>query len=225
MYQFITGPLLWLSFTIFFVGCFTHVVLYIKDLDEALDRVSYTTHIGWAIRGALWSLISWMVPFGTRSWRVKPVYTLMFYLFHIGAVIAPLFLSAHAVILESRWGISVPTLPDVVADWLTVGVIVAAVGVVIRRFILPEVRILTTDRELGALFIAVAPFVTGCMAYHQVGDSTYWTLAHILSGELLLVAIPFTKLSHLVLFFCSRVQIGIDFGTKRGGMKSVGMPV
>ena len=31
---------------------------------------------------------------------------------------------------------------------------------------------------------------------------------------------PFTKLSHIALFFCTRIQIGMDFGIKRGGMKS-----
>ncbi|VVS95678.1 sulfate respiration complex protein HmcE [Desulfoluna spongiiphila] len=225
MYQFITGPLLWLSFSVFFIGCLVHVVLYVKNLDQDLDRVSYSSNIGWGIRGAFRSLFFWMLPFGTRSWRVKPVYTVIFYLFHLCAVIAPLFLCAHAVILKLRWGIAVPTLPDAVADWMTVGVMAAALAMVIRRVVLPEVRLLTTSRELGALFIAVTPFATGYIAYHQIGDSTFWTLAHILSGEMLLVAIPFTKLSHVVLFFCSRIQIGMDFGVKRGGMKSAGMPV
>ena len=30
------------------------------------------------------------------------------------------------------------------------------------------------------------------------------------------MAIPFTKLSHFLLFFLSRAQIGMDFGIKRG---------
>ncbi len=40
---------------------------------------------------------------------------------------------------------------------------------------------------------------------------------------MMLIAIPFTKLSHLVLFFCSRVQLGMDYGIKRGGMKGKGL--
>jgi len=36
----------------------------------------------------------------------------------------------------------------------------------------------------------------------------------------MLIAVPFTKLSHFVLFFMSRGQIGMDFGIKRGGMKN-----
>ena len=41
---------------------------------------------------------------------------------------------------------------------------------------------------------------------------------------LVLVAIPFTKLSHFLLFFLTRAQIGMDFGIKRGGMKGKTMP-
>lgn len=224
MYQFITGPLLWLSFGIFSIGCLVHVVLYVKNLDCDQDRVAYTSNLGRGIKGALHSVGMWMLPFGTRSWRMKPVYTLMFYLFHVGVLATPLFLSAHAVLVKYRWGISLPAMPDAVADLLTVGVILAACGIALRRLILPEVRILTTPGDFGVLLLSVAPFVTAFIAYHQIGDVTFWTLAHILTGELLLVAVPFTKLSHIVLFFCSRSQIGMDFGVKRGGMKAPGFP-
>ncbi len=49
-------------------------------------------------------------------------------------------------------------------------------------------------------------------------------IAHIIAGEIWLIAIPFTKLSHFLTFFLSRIQIGMDYGIKRGGMKSKGMP-
>jgi hypothetical protein len=69
----------------------------------------------------------------------------------------------------------------------------------------------------------VAPFLTGFLAYHQVGDYDFWIVAHVLSGEVMLVSIPFTKLSHFLLFFLSRAQLGMDYGIKRGGMKNKGM--
>ena len=53
MYQFITGPLLWLSFGIFFVGLGARVVLYIRGLDWRLDRVAYRAHIGQGAVGRL----------------------------------------------------------------------------------------------------------------------------------------------------------------------------
>jgi nitrate reductase gamma subunit len=70
------------------------------------------------------------------------------------------------------------------------------------------------------LALATSPFVTGLLARYEVGNYSFWLLAHILSGELLLVAIPFTKLSHIVLFFATRAQLGMDYAIKRGGKKA-----
>jgi hypothetical protein len=39
-------------------------------------------------------------------------------------------------------------------------------------------------------------------------------LIHMLSGELMLILIPFTKLSHFVLFFFSRGATAIEFGRR-----------
>jgi hypothetical protein len=41
-------------------------------------------------------------------------------------------------------------------------------------------------------------------------------ILHMLSGELMLILIPFTKLSHMVFFFLSRAHIGSEFGERRG---------
>ena len=94
---------------------------------------------------------------------------------------------------------------------------------ILRRNALPEVRIITTPYDYLVLAIAVAPFVTGLIARHQVGNYNFWLITHILSGQLFLVAIPLTKLSHFIGFFLSRAQIGMDYGIKRGGMKSKGL--
>ena len=71
--------------------------------------------------------------------------------------------------------------------------------------------------------VAVAPFITGFLADQQFYNYRFWLILHILSGHLMLMAIPFTKLSHFLLFFLSRAQLGMDFGIKRGGMKNKGM--
>jgi nitrate reductase gamma subunit len=89
--------------------------------------------------------------------------------------------------------------------------------------VLPEVRILTTWNDYFIWFLAMAPFVTGLLARYQVGSYGFWLNLHILCGELLLIAIPFTKMSHVFLFFASRAQLGMDFGIKRGGMKGTKM--
>ncbi|MDA8140960.1 MAG: hypothetical protein M0036_20115 [Desulfobacteraceae bacterium] len=224
MYKIVTGPLAWSAFTIFFVGLILRLIWYIRGLDWQLDRVSYRPHMGFGIRGALRSIVRWLIPYGTHSWRFYSIFTALVFVFHLGLLLTPIFLLGHNVLLQERWGWHLPSLPEALSDAMTVAVMVAALFILLRRITLPEVRILTSRYDLLLILIAVAPFLTGFLAYHQVGEYKFWLICHILCGEIMLIAIPLTKLSHFLLFFLSRAQLGMDFGIKRGGMKSKGMP-
>ena len=61
------------------------------------------------------------------------------------------------------------------------------------------------------------PFVTGFATRLHTELYDFWLLCHIISGELLLILAPFTRLSHMVLYFASRWQLGADYAIKRGG--------
>ncbi len=219
MYGFVTGPLAWISFSIFFAGVIVRAVQYIKGLDWQLDRVAYGEYKMQGFRGAVRSIFLWLVPYGTHSWRYYKFFTLLFFTFHIGLVITPIFLQAHNILLLERFGFRLWSMPDAMADFLTIAMLVAAVFIILRRMALPEVRIITNRYDWLILAIAVAPFITGFLAMHHIGNYKFWLILHILSGEIMLVAIPFTKLSHFVLYFMSRAQLGMDFAIKRGGMK------
>ena len=223
MYEFVTGPLAWLSFAIFFIGLIVRTVFYIRGLDWRLDRVTYGENVSFGIKGALRSIFYWVFPYGTHSWRSNPWFTLWVFVMHFGLLFTPIFLLGHNVLLKERWGISLWTLPESVADGLTVIVIVSVLFLILRRVALPEVRLITTLYDYLLLAIAVAPFITGFLAYHRAPDYHSWLIAHIICGEIFLVAIPLTKLSHFVLFFLSRAQLGMDYGIKRGGMKGKGL--
>ena len=224
MYEFVTGPLAWLTFIIFFGGLIWRFVWYVRGLDWQMDRVAYTEHAAYGAKGALRSIISWLIPWGTHSWRFYSGFTVLVFVFHVTLLLTPVFLLGHNLLLKERWGFSLPTLPDSLADAMTVAMMLAALFILLRRIAFPQVRILTSAYDLLLLLIAVAPFFTGFLAYHQAGNYQFWLILHILCGEIMLVAIPWTKLSHFLLFFLSRAQIGMDFGIKRGGMKSKGMP-
>lgn len=219
MYDFLTGPMLWVSFGIFFFGLLYRIIWYIRGLNWQLDRVAYRAHMSLGVKGALRSIIYWLIPFGSMGWRTKPLFTIMFYGFHFGLVLVPLLLEGHAVMIEEGLGIPWPSMPMWLADILTVGALVAAVFILLRRIGLPEVRILTTAYDYFLLAASVAPLLTGFLAVHQAGDYQFWLLAHIFSAEVLLILVPFTKLNHIVGFFLSRGQLGMDFGIKRGGEK------
>jgi nitrate reductase gamma subunit len=223
MYAFLTGPMLWLSFAICIVGCAWRAVQYVKGLSWQLDRVPYGYYRDLAIKGALKSIFHWLTPYGSKSWRDKPVFAAAFFLLHIGLVLVPIFLYAHVLIVAERFGVSWPTLPAGLADLLTILAILAGLFIWLRRFGLAEVRIITSAQDILIMAISLAPLVTGFVAAHQTGEGNGWLLAHIVTGEIMLIAIPFSKLSHVVLFFCSRAQIGVDFGVKRGGQRGSGI--
>lgn len=223
MYAFLTGFMLWLSVAVCFIGLLVRLIWYIKGLSWQLDRVAYGAFPAVGFKGAVKSIYRWLLPFGTHSWRKQPFMTIIFFGFHIGAVLVPLFLLAHNELLKEKLGFSLPTLNPTLADILSWAVVISAVLLVFRRIALPEVRILTTAYDYFILLIATAPFVTGLIARYQVGDYSIWLTIHIICGEALLIAIPFTKLSHIILFFASRAQLGMDYAIKRGGMQGKGM--
>jgi nitrate reductase gamma subunit len=148
---------------------------------------------------------------GQEAGRKNPGFTFLVFLLHIGLLFTPIFLQGHNVLLKERWGISLWTIPESLADLLTIAVIVAAVFLALRRIALTEVRIITNAYDYLMLLIATAPFITGIIAHYQVANYQLWLILHILCGEIMLVAIPFTKLSHFVLFFASRAQLGMDY--------------
>ena len=223
MYDLLTGPGLWLSIGICLVGLFIRGVFYVKGLNWQLDRVAYTAHPKAGIKGALRSIFFWVLPFGTHSWRAQPFMTVLFFLFHIGAVCIPLFLTAHTMILKETMGVSFISLNQTIADLMSWGVVISAVFLTSRRLVLPEVRILSTAYDYLILFLSAAPFITGLICRYELGNYSSFLIVHIIFGEILLISIPFTKLSHILLFFLSRAQLGMDFGIKRGGMKGKGM--
>jgi len=223
MHEFLTGIFFWFAISVCLVGMAVRSVLYFRGLNWQLDRVAYKAHPKAGMKGAFRSIYKWLIPYGTYGWRTQPFMAAVFFGFHIGAILVPVFLSAHNIFLKSKVGFSLFTLSAGLADFLTWLAVGCAVLLIIRRIVLPEVRIMTTLYDYFILFIALAPFLTGLMARYHVGDYAFWLNLHIFCGEVLLIAIPFTKMSHVFLFFASRAQLGMDFGIKRGGMKGTKM--
>jgi len=223
MYDLLTGPLLWLTFAVTFLGLAWRVVWYLRGLDWRLDRVAYRPHFRFGMRGAVRSIFYWLLPFGSRSWRERPFFTVLFFAFHAGLLFTPVFLEAHNVMLSESLGIRLPGLPQGLADVLAWTAVVGGLFMALRRFAYPEVRILTTAYDYLLIVIATAPFVTGLVARYHLGDYAFWLPLHIASGEIWLLSLPFTKLNHVVMFFLSRGQLGMDYGIKRGGMKGTNL--
>lgn len=220
MVEFVTGPLLYISLAVFVIGLTVRVVMYVNGLSQKLDRVAYKAHMGKGLKGACASIFRWMIPGATHGWRVQPFMMIVFFMFHIGAVLLPLFILGHTIVMEYYLSIGMPALPGVVSDVLSIIAVIGLAGLAARRIFVPEARFLTTAQDWFILVLTAVPFVTGVLARYTGGTEVYDALmfAHVLSGEIFLILAPFTKLSHMVLYFLSRAQIGMDFAIKRGGM-------
>lgn len=217
MQSFLAGPGLVISLLVFAAGMAWRIVWYIRGLDWRLDRVAYRPHMKQGLKGAVQSALAWLVPFGTRSMRQQPFFTFFTFLFHLGVVFVPLFLAGHSVLLKSAFGIGLPTIHQGLANLLTILAIFSLVFLIVRRLALPEVRLLTVKEDWSVIILAGTPLVTGCFAALHFSGYDFWLTLHMLSGEIMLIAAPFTKLSHIVLYFMSRGQLGMDFSIKRGG--------
>ncbi|MDD9305048.1 MAG: nitrate reductase [Desulfobacter sp.] len=209
--DFIMGPMVWISVMIFIVGLILKVVGIVRKVREKESYIfSYMT-----LYHSLRSIGAWLIPFFPRATRQQPVFYAVSYIFHLALFVVPLFLSAHIVLVEEAFNVSWPALNDGVADILTV-VIVAALGFFAgRRILVPEVKFLTSVKDFFLIFMVLLPFLTGFLAYHQVAAYEWMMIVHILSGELMLIIIPFSRFSHMITAPLTRAYMGSEFGNVR----------
>ncbi|MBU3953942.1 MAG: respiratory nitrate reductase subunit gamma, partial [Proteobacteria bacterium] len=150
-----------------------------------------------------------------RSTRMRPVYYGISYLFHVLLFLLPVFLMSHIVLINESFNLSWPAMNDTAADILTIGVIFALVFFVLRRRFIPDVRFLTSFMDYILILMVLLPFVTGFLAYHQVILYKWIVIAHVLSGEVLLIVIPFSRFSHMITAPLTRAYTGSEFGNIR----------
>jgi nitrate reductase gamma subunit len=212
VYFFVTGPLAWAAFIIFIGGSLYRLVNLLR-LANQKEKFIFTYM---SLKYSLRSILHWITPFATVNWRRHPVLTIVTFAFHVCLVVAPLFLLAHVILWSESWlGIRYASLPDGTVDIMTLIVIGSCIFFLVRRLTLPEVQFVTSASDYIILVIVAAPFVTGFIAYHQWFDYQLFLILHIVAGEIMLVAIPFTRLSHMLFSPLTRAYMGSEFGGVR----------
>lgn len=157
-----------------------------------------------------------LASFKGTLWQTDPVMMVSTTVFHVAVVATPLLLLGHNLLLRQAVGVSLWSLPEAVTDGLTVLVLLGVVFLGGRRLLVRRVRAITTGYDYLMLLVVAAPFVTGFLVYHQFFSYRTVLFLHILSGEVMLVALPFTKLSHMLYFFLYRFLIGSEYSFSRG---------
>ena len=214
IYEFVSGPLVWLAFGLFILGTLYRLISMGRLAAKKDAMVFNYMSIFYALR----SIIHWIVPYASVNMRKHPVMTAVAFAFHICLLAVPIFLCAHIILINESWQIHWWYLPNLAADIMTLIVVGACIFFLCRRLMRPEVRYLTTISDFLILAGVAAPFITGFWSYHQFPGHVTAGILHILSGEIILVMIPFTRLSHMIFFPFTRGYAGSEFGSVRNAI-------
>ena len=210
-YSFLTGPMVWIAFIVFIGGSLYRLIQLIT-LANQKEKFIFS-YMSW--KYSLRSILRWITPFGTTNMRKHPAMTIVTFAFHICLLLTPIFLLSHIVLWDEAWNISWWALPDGAADVMTLIVVGGCLFFLVRRLKLPEVKFLTSVSDYVILAIVAMPFITGFVAYHQWFNYPFFMVLHVLSGEIMLMAIPFTRLSHMLFSPLTRAYMGSEFGSVR----------
>lgn len=218
MYELARGPLMWVATLIFVVGVIYRAIqlfMITRKKEQAFCP---------ARPGAKESpspspeeqKLNRIVSFQNSLIGKNPIMAIVSFVFHFCLFVAPIFALGHSLVLYKSWGISFFSLPDGLIDLLTIILILCAFFFLVRRIIIPRVQAISSPYDYILLFITAAPFLTGFFAYHQWFDYKTVITLHILAGQAMLIAIPFTKLGHMVFFFFIRILLGSEYSFWRG---------
>jgi nitrate reductase gamma subunit len=173
------------------------------------------------VSGALRAVVSRMWP--QRTFRNRSLAaTLNAYGYHIGLAIVVFGFAPHIAFVKRFTGLVWPAVPG----WLFVGgvglVFIGMIYALVARMTSPVLRRLSTFDDYASWIVTILPILTGMMLPTLPLDWPYPATPlypvpvamHLLSVELLLVWLPFSKLSHAFLVFASRGVTGAAFARK-----------
>ena len=202
------GPLFAACFLLMLLGLLR--LIFLKRWEY---RESYRSADGEAFpaRKVLRSIGSWLVPPAhlRRADLISQVAGPLSFLFHMGVIVVPLFLAGHIVLWKRALGLSWWALPYRAADILTVMTIAAALGLLAIRLFHKATRSSSQPADYFLLLLLVLPFAAGFLAAHPaLSPFSYKAilLVHVISADLMMALMPFSKLSHAVLFPAKRMS-------------------
>lgn len=201
--DFSMGPLFRICLAILVVGLLYRVVTIVIQIAKAWSRAqNKNVQLGAATK----SMLSWLFP--VRVFTARPVFSAISVLFHVGIIIAPLFVVGHVAPLAPWLPAWWPVLPGGLAEFLTLLAIVTTAGLIVGRVGWKRSRELSTAADVLILAVIFLVFGFGYLAGHP--ETSPWNartmlLFHVLLGNLALVLTPTTKIAHCVLFPFSQI--------------------
>jgi nitrate reductase gamma subunit len=210
------GPLFRISLVIMVLGLGYRLGVTVVQIITAWHRASDRRLPAGDIAAAT---IGWLLPI--RLLRSRPVYSAASFLFHVGVIVVPLFLVGHVALLSGVVPPGWPSLPPMLADFLTLSCIAALLVLLAGRIVVRPARKLTRPQDVLVLLVLVLTVGFGFFAAHPTTSpfpARAMVLLHVLGGDLVLIMIPTTKIAHCVLYPFTQLlfQLGWHFPADTG---------
>jgi len=205
------GPGLTIAISILILGVVVRVIEMLmlgrkKDLSE--PREGSSAKYGWR------TVITRFMPPLSAS-HVSPIVFMASYIFHIGLFLMVFFYVPHMTVIRELIGFGWPVLPSWLIDAVTLLTMISMLIVMWHRLNNKVKFFLSGFNDYYSWVVTLLPVVTGYFAYHRlVLPYNEMLVVHILSVEILLISLPFTKLMHTFTFVFSRWYTGEAAGRK-----------
>ncbi len=202
--EFAKGPLFAFTFLIMILGLTRHFIIQFYSIfilkGKRLKNVSWKRIFS--------DMVSWVLPV-KHFIKGTVLFSIVSFIFHVAAILVSVFFIDHIVLWESYLGVDIPSIGRVLADILTLLTIGCIIILIACRIFVRRQREMSKKSDYILLIMVLLPFLFGFFAGHPAFNPFPWNTAmliHILSAEALFIVIPFTKLSHIVLYFFDRLS-------------------
>jgi nitrate reductase gamma subunit len=159
----------------------------------------------------IWPFIPWV----KNTFSRNPVIYMAGGLFHLGLFFVLFLGTPHMLVWKSLIGFGWPTVPTPIVDWLAAGAIVSMIALFINRLVNPVLKLISGPAEWLNLLFVFLPMITGyIMTHHLWFQYEVIYSLHMLAVDVMLIWIPFSRISHFMFYFFSRSIHGADFGKR-----------
>ncbi|MBW1810508.1 MAG: hypothetical protein JRJ87_20085 [Deltaproteobacteria bacterium] len=169
--------------------------------------------------------LKWMFPF-KKTFERRALFSITSLVFHVAIIVTPVFLGAHILLWERGLGFVWPAVSNAVADVLTVIGIVAGLAIFIQRLGARSSRAISRLQDYLWPLLITTVFASGFLAMHPTLNPLSYQaamLVHVISGDLILVLIPFSKLSHIALFPATQIVSDLGWYLRPGADRNVAL--
>lgn len=125
-------------------------------------------------------------------------------IFHLAIFIAPLTAAGHAVLIDMSWGFLPPRISPVITRMFTLLTVITGVFLVLRRIFVRHVAAVSSWRDYAAMCCVLTPFISGILAAELAGPYETVMVIHCASAHILILAMGWTRLGHMVFFLYGR---------------------